>query len=148
MTLAKSSKCLSGDFHQSKSEAEYCNWLLARKKNGEILDYSKQVSIPLIVNGKVWRFWKIDFVVTEKDGSLTYHESKGWNRSDDSFKLKRDLFLIIYPDRKLFVNKELWAGNPDRDLVKHEIKILDKRKDYAKAKHRVWRRKLKEKKSA
>ena len=113
---ARRTFCLVKHFHPSKSEAGYCNWLFARKRLGEIEDYQWQysVKIPIIGRNGKKRTWKIDFRVTELDGSYSYHESKGWNRSDDSFKLKRDAFLICYPNLKLFVNKELYTGKPDR----------------------------------
>jgi len=106
---AKRSFCLSKHFHPSKSEAGYCDWLLARKKLKEIKDYKLYPSVPLYINGRLWKSWKIDFLVTEKDGSFSYHESKGWNRSDDNFRLKRDAFLCCYPDAKLFINKKIFA---------------------------------------
>src|SRR3990167_2907610 len=94
---ARRTFCLVKHFHPSKSEAGYCNWLFARKRLGEIEDYQWQysVKIPIIGRNGKKRTWKIDFRVTELDGSYSYHESKGWNRSDDSFRLRRDAFL--YP---------------------------------------------------
>lgn len=115
---AKRSLCLSRHFHGSKDEASYCNWLLARKQGREILDYKIQASMPLIIRGKLWKRWKIDFKVFEKDGTESYHESKGWNRSDDCFQLKRDAFLICYPDLKLYVNKQIYTGRPNRERLR------------------------------
>lgn len=108
MIRAKRSFCLSKHFHPSKSEADYCNWLLARKQNREIKDYSLYPSVPLEINGKLWKRWKIDFLVVEKDGSHSFHESKGWNRSDQGFRLKRDAFVCCYPKARLYINKKIY----------------------------------------
>lgn len=123
---AKRSFCLSKHHHPSKSEADYCNWLLARKQNREIKDYRVWPSVSLSFAGKFWKRWKIDFEVFENDGTLSYHESKGWNRSDDSFKLKRDAFLLCYPKIKLFINKELYTGHPTRKAVKWGMRLVNK----------------------
>lgn len=102
---AKKSYCFSKHYHPSISEADYCNWLLGRKQSREIRDFICQPVVRLTINGKWWRDWKVDFKVEELDGSFSYHENKGWNFSDESFRLKRDAFLICYPDTKLYVNK-------------------------------------------
>lgn len=113
--------------HPSKSEARYCDWLSARLRNGEILSFKVYPSVPLTLNGKPWRRWKIDFQVFEKDGTTSFHESKGWNRSDDSFKLKRDAFLICYPTIKLYVNKQLWTGKVDRKRHRWTLSEISRR---------------------
>lgn len=125
--MAKKSKCLAGHPHPSKSEAEYCNWLLARKQSGEIVDYKWQMPIPLVVGGKTIRYWAIDFVVYRPDGTEEYHESKGWNRSDDNFKLKRDLFLTLYPNLELYVNKKLVTYKPSTNVATWENRIKRKK---------------------
>lgn len=124
---SKKTTCLSEHYHPSRSEADYCNWLLARKQSGEIKGFVYQHAIPLIVNGKTVRVWQVDFLVEEKDGSHSYHESKGWNRSDDNFKLKRDMFLILYPERKLYVNRVLCTYKPSHG-VKSYLKKIESRK--------------------
>ena len=106
--------CLSRHSHGSKSEAEYCNYLLAEKQGGRIRDYSCQSKITLRIRGRRWKDWAIDFKVIEKDGSESFHECKGWNFSDDNFRLKRDAFRICYPKARLFINHELYTGDPDR----------------------------------
>jgi len=99
------STCLLKHYHPSRLEAEYCSWLLARKKNKEIKDYKYIYSIPLMVNGKVFKTWKADFKVIENDNSISVHEAKGFNRSDDNFRLKLSLFFINYPATPVYVNK-------------------------------------------
>lgn len=124
MTAAVRSRCLSGHHHPSKSEAAYCNWLLARKQNNEIEDYKIQQSMPIAINGRHWKDWKIDFMVYEIDGTKSYHECKGWNFSDDSFRLKRDAFLLCYPFAKLYINKELYTRGAKKSSVRSRAKAL------------------------
>lgn len=110
---AKKTFCFSKHFHGSKSEAGYCDWLLARLQHREIFGFQWQVSLKLpIVKGmeRLPRCWKVDFGVIELDGTKSYHESKGWNRSDDSYRLRRDAFLYANPSAVLYVNKERWTG--------------------------------------
>lgn len=123
---ARKTFCLSLHPHPSASEAQYCNWLYARKQLGEIRDFKLYPSVNLPVAGKIWKRWKVDFMVTEKDGSISYHESKGWNRSDDVYRLKRDVFILAYPDIKLFVNKELYTGRPTRKSVRWRASLIKK----------------------
>lgn len=98
-------RCLLKHSHPSRSEAGYCDWLLARKKNKEIQDFTLYPNVELHVSGKIWRKWAIDFLITENDGTVSYHESKGWNRSDDRFRMKLAHFRLEYPDIPIYVNK-------------------------------------------
>lgn len=95
--------CFTKHFHGSISEGDYCNWLFARKQNHEIKDFKWQKSLD-IGGGKRW---KIDFEVEEKDRSISYHESKGWNRSDQSALFKLSMSLKNFPDRVIYWNKKL-----------------------------------------
>lgn len=89
--------CLSKHSHYSTSEANDCNRLLADLQSGKIKAYKFSKSIDLHIDGKLWKRWKVDFLVTEKDGSEVLFESKGWNRSDESCMLKLAAFLTEYP---------------------------------------------------
>lgn len=115
-------KCLLKHPHPSKSEAAYCNWLYARLFNGEIKQFWWQHSLQLFVDQKPWRFWKADFGVKELDGTLSVHESKGWNRSDDSFRLKLSIALINYPSLPIFVNKRRVVPTPGGRIFLKERK--------------------------
>lgn len=110
-------KCLLKHPHPSKSEADYCNWLTARLQGGEIKEFWWQHSIQLYVGRKPWRAWKADFGVRELDGSLSVHESKGWNRSDDSFRLKLSIVFINYPKLPIFVNKRRVFPSPSGRVI-------------------------------
>lgn len=145
---------MSNHFHPSGEEAEYCNVLMMRLKNKEILDFKPWASVPLTVAGERWKIWQIDFIVYEKDGTISYHEVKPWSRPDDNFKKKRDAFLICYPNLKLFVNGKLYTGKPAPDFMRRHIqheKIKTKqiarlrkivRKNYLnqKARLKAWKR--------
>lgn len=95
--------------HASKSERAYCNYLRARHLAEEIASFRIFPSIKLHVKRgnsyRIWKIWKADFEVTELDGSISIHESKGWNRSNDAFRLKAHAFLKEYPKIPLFVNR-------------------------------------------
>lgn len=122
----KGNRCLSKHHHPSKSEAQYCDWLLARKQNREIKDYKYICSVELHVEGKLWKRWAIDFSVQELDGTISYHESKGWNRSDDSFRLKLRAFMLEYPERKIYVNKNLMTFTPKGLVVVRKKKKVER----------------------
>ena len=132
---AKRSFCLSKHFHYSKDEAGYCNWLLARKQGGEIKDYKVFPSVPLMIAGKPWKRWQIDFMVDENDGTVSYHEAHKWGRGqavkDDYHKLKRDAFLLCYPRIKLYINKELYTGKPNRKRLKWTMAEAKRRSERA-----------------
>lgn len=113
-TRARRTPCLSGHTHPSKGEAGLCDWLLARKQHREIADYTWKHRVPLAIRPAAGRagqrFWEVDFLVKELDGSQTLHEAKGWNRRDGVYEMKRDAYLFAHPEAKLYVNKELWTG--------------------------------------
>ena len=132
MIKAKRSFCLSKHFHGSKMEATYCNRLLSRKQAGEIKEYKVWKSMPLRMGEKIWKRWKIDFAVEENDGTTSYHEAKGYNFSDDSYRLKRDAFLLCYPNIKLYVNGELWTGRPNRKRLRWTMAEARRRSERAK----------------
>lgn len=108
----KSCRCYSRHVHDSRMEADYCNWLLARQQAGEIKAFCVWSPISLEWDGKHWKDWKVDFQVIENDGSISYHECKGFNRSDDNFKLKLSLAMTQYPDTKFYVNKKICSFTP------------------------------------
>lgn len=109
--------CLLKHPHPSKTEANECNWHFARQSNGEIVSIKWQYQIPLHINGKLWKHWNVDFAITEKDGTVSFWESKGWNRSDDVFRLKLSAALLEYPHKKFYVNKRLVTWTPNGRIV-------------------------------
>ena len=144
MKKPKSPWCLSKHLHGSGLEADYCNWLLARKQAKEIKDYSLYPLVHLHVKGKTWRSWIIDFKVIENDGSISYHECKGFSRSDDRFRMKLGHFRLEYPKIKIYVNKLLITGKGWRRKKKAsgkwtEAKIKQIQKKLRKGRER-WRK--------
>lgn len=96
MSRAITCKCLSKHIHGSRGEASYCDGLLAQVQSGKIAAFAIQHSFPVSKT----KSWKADFVVTDKDGYiLEVHEYKGFNPSDDNFRLKLALFFERYGDR-------------------------------------------------
>lgn len=110
-------RCYSGHEHPSKGEAQHCNWLLARLQNKEIKAFWYIAPVELHVAGKLWKKWAIDFGVEELDGEITYWEQKGFNRSDDVFRMKLRAFMLEYPERKIYVNKQLMTFTPQGRVV-------------------------------
>lgn len=81
----RKTRCLSGHLHDSKKEADYCNVLLAMKKNGEIEDYEIQPRyelLPGFTNSEGKRIRPItytpDFVVY-RNGQTEIIDVKGGN---------------------------------------------------------------------
>jgi len=122
--------CLLKHFHPSRSEADYCDWLLARKQSGEIKSFIWQRILD-IGGGKRWQ---IDFEVLEKDGSLSYHESKGWNRSDQMALFKLSMSLNNFPNRVIYWNKKLVPAldSAGRLRLKNFSRSLSERKEWVK----------------
>lgn len=109
-----SQNCLLKHKHQSIGEANYCNWLLASKQNGEIYDFKIWPSL-LVSKTKSW---KADFAVIDKHGTVVaIHEHKGFNPSDDNFRFKLALFLELNPEIPVFVNKRRVYASPSGHRV-------------------------------
>lgn len=110
--------CLSRHSHPSKSEALECNHWLADLQAGKIKSYRVWPHYDLFIDGKRWRRgWKPDFEVIRNDGVKCVAESKGWNRSDDSFKLRLSIFMICYPEIPVYLNRKLLTCNPFKRMV-------------------------------
>ena len=94
----------NGISYHSKKEATYAQELDLLKKAGEIKDWERQVKIDLEVNGYHIANYYVDFKIENKDGSIEYHEVKGF--STETWRLKWKLFEALYgdlPDVKLVV---------------------------------------------
>lgn len=119
--------------------------MIARVQVGEIEDFVYQFSIPLFISDdrkKTWKYWKADFAVPAVGwgkpkflvgdqsksamgaAGLVYfynvieiHESKGWNRSDETFRLKLNICLRNYPDLPVYVNKVRVKFTPSGRIV-------------------------------
>ena len=100
---AKEDRQYNGVTYDSKSEARYAMELDLRLKAGDIRGWTRQVYMPLLVNGTVVCRMVIDFQIVHKDGRVEYVEIKGW--STPEYKLKRKLLAAVYPDLNYTVVK-------------------------------------------
>lgn len=103
-----SSQEFNGRRYDSKKEAEYAEELEWRKKAGEISEVTPQFKIDIRINGKHWRFYKVDFRVVLLDGTVQYHEVKGfvtreWEMKWDALHLLKD--ELLEPGAELLVIK-------------------------------------------
>jgi hypothetical protein len=84
-----------GIYVRSKWEANWARYLRWLKSIGEISDWAyepEEFQFP-VKRGN--RFYTPDFKITNKDGSIEYHEIKGYMDKDSRTKLKR--MLKYYP---------------------------------------------------
>lgn len=93
---AKSCHCHAGHYHHSKFEAGYCDQLHLLKKNGDILDILTQKKFSFDINGVHITNYYADFVVVDKDGITSVHETKGFKTQD--YIIKRQLFKALYSE--------------------------------------------------
>lgn len=93
---------LDGLYVRSAWEANYCrylNWLI---EQGEITNWEFEPDTFEFKNIKRGtRFYTPDFKITNPDGSIEYHEIKGWMNQKSRTKLKR--MAKYYPDVKVIV---------------------------------------------
>ena len=101
---AKKTKCSAGHNHDSAFEAGYCDTLHFMLKTKQIKNVICQHKVSLVVNGCLICRHIIDFLVTNNDGLLEFHEVKGYETPD--WKLKKALTEAIYPDIKYIVIKK------------------------------------------
>lgn len=109
--------CLSKHVHPSKRETIDCNLMMAELQGKKILECEVWPVVELHVEGKLWKKWEIDQGFMELDGSKAYYESKGWNRSDDNFKLKLAAYLIQYPNIPIYVNWDNFISRTRAELT-------------------------------
>lgn len=84
----------NGVKYHSKLEATYAKNLDWRLKAKDIRRWSRQIKIPLAVNGIHICNYFIDFKIIHNDGSLELIETKGMETS--TWKLKYKLFKAIF----------------------------------------------------
>ena len=86
----------NGYIYDSKFEASYAQELDLRVKAKDTLNYDKQVTLALVVNGYIVCNYRIDFIIYHNDRTAEYVECKGW--PTDVWKLKWKLFEALYSD--------------------------------------------------
>lgn len=97
-----------GKWYRSKFEASYAMNLDWRLKAKEIQAWEYEPRISLDVNGVHITNYFPDFKITNADGSVEYHETKGFETAD--WKIKCNLFVALLqeidPGAEYYVIKE------------------------------------------
>lgn len=88
----------NGYVYASQMERDYAVNLDLRVHVGELKSWRRQVSVPLVVEGKMVCRYIVDFVEEYPDGSEVWVEVKGF--PTDIWKLKAALFRVLYPERQ------------------------------------------------
>lgn len=101
---------LGGLYVRSSWEANYArylNWLTAQGQISKWEYEPETFEFHKITKGN--KFYTPDFKITNIDGSIEYHEVKGWLDNDSKVKLKR--FARYYPDIKLvLIDKPVYTA--------------------------------------
>lgn len=103
-------------YFRSRWEANYARYLQLLKDNGKIADWEHEAKVfwfEGIKRGCV--SFLPDFEVKNTDGTVEYHEVKGW--MDDRSKTKIRRMSIYFPDVKLEVIGAQWFKNNNRNLT-------------------------------
>lgn len=87
----------NGTIYDSRLEARYAATLDLLKRAGQIREWTRQVTVPLEVNGRHVCNMRVDFRVVMPNGAVEFHEVKGF--STPEWLLKKKLFQAIYPER-------------------------------------------------
>lgn len=95
-----------GIYVRSSWEANYCRYLKWLKERGEILDWGYEVDEFEFPIKRGNRFYKTDFKVWNTNGSITYHEVKGYMDASSKTKLKR--MAKYYPKIEIRVVDHKW----------------------------------------
>lgn len=77
----------------SKLELDYYLFLLDKKSRGRIKAIELHKRIDLKVNSQLVCFMKPDFVITNNNGSIEYHDTKGVVTA--TFRIKAKLFKAL-----------------------------------------------------
>lgn len=111
---------LDGTFFRSSWEANYArylNWLI---KIGQISNWEYEVdTFEFTAIKKGTRFYIPDFKVTNLDGSIEYHEVKGWMDPRSQTKLKR--MKRYYPKIKLVLIDKVAYKALEKDVKRFII---------------------------
>lgn len=105
---ANTTKTYNGRTYDSKLEAGHAENLDWRIKAGEVKEWTPQYKIAITIKGHHWRNYYIDFRVIMADGSIQYHEVKGfetevWKMKWDALHLQKD--DLLEPGAELIVIK-------------------------------------------
>lgn len=90
-----------GIYVRSSYEANYCRFLKWLVSNGVIKSWEYEPDEFEFPIKRGTRFYKPDFKITNNDGSIEYHEVKGWMDPKSKTQLKR--MAKYYTDVKIVV---------------------------------------------
>lgn len=100
---------LGGLFFRSSWEANYARYQKFLVRHGEIKSWRYEPTEFEFPVKRGTRFYKPDFEIIENDGSVSYHEIKGWMDKQSATALKR--MAKYYPNVKIvLVDKEAYAA--------------------------------------
>ena len=108
---------LDNIFFRSKWEANYArylNWLVSKGELTGWLYEADEFEFKPIKKGT--RFYKPDFKVWHNDGSIVYHEVKGWNDARSQTRAKR--MAKYYPDVKIILIDKEWFRSANKQLAR------------------------------
>lgn len=93
-------------YSKSKREVAYARMLEGRKKSGDIVDWQYEVKTFYFEGERRGPVnYKPDFCILERDGTMSWHEVKGWMDPKSKSKVKK--FKKYFPNEKLYVNGKL-----------------------------------------
>lgn len=92
---------LGGQFFRSKTEANYARFLNLQANHGFIRDWEYEPDTFKFPVERGQTFYVPDFKIFNKDGSIEYHEIKGWVDKASQTKLNR--MKKFYPAIKVIV---------------------------------------------
>lgn len=75
-----------GRQYDSKKEAGYSQQLELLKKAKEVKEWKPQVTLQLFAYGRKIARYRTDFQVTKRDGTIEFHEVKGFRTTDFNLK--------------------------------------------------------------
>jgi hypothetical protein len=94
-------------FFRSGWEKIYAEFLQSRVDSGEIASWSYETQKFLFPqNDHGIQSYRVDFTITNKDGSEEYHEVKGW--MDEKSKIKLALCAKHFPDKPVVIIGSPW----------------------------------------
>jgi hypothetical protein len=93
----KCERIYKGIVYDSGFEMAYAQNLDLKLKAGVVLKWDRQVRYDIVVNSCKIGFYKLDFLVTYKDGSIEHIDCKSTPKMVDStYKLKKKLIKALY----------------------------------------------------
>jgi hypothetical protein len=98
----------NGRWYHSKFEASYASELDWRLKAGEVKEIIPQFKIELKVNDKHITNYYVDFKVILADGTIQFHEAKGFETAEwvIKWRLLEALLNEIEPGAELIIVKQ------------------------------------------